>query len=368
MGHPDSPPQPRLPPEPTGLPRGEFAHRLILAIGLIAGAVMGLFLLWTALWVFLLAFAGLLFAILLHTVADWLSRTTKLPYGWSCVTVVLLLIGLFGGAAWVMGWRLLEQFRQFRQSLPRSWQQIQRQLDQSEWGRWLLEYFPDSQAVAQQFERLIGVDQVFTSLFGFVTAAIVVLFVGLYGMAQPGLYREGLLRLFPPPRRKRAGEVVDTVVYTLRWWMLGHLCTMSLAGILTGTGLWLVGAPLPFVLAVIAFFAELIPNFGPLLSAVLGLLLAWTEGPTTGLWALGVYLTVQLLESYVILPLINLETIWLPPAVTLITIVLLGLIAGVWGALVAAPLTIAVIVLVKMLYIEDTLGDRTIDVPGEPSS
>lgn len=368
MGQPDSPPQPQLPLQTTGLPRGEFAHRLILAIGLIAGAVIGLFLLWTVLWVFLLAFAGLLFAILLHTVADWLSRATTIRYGWSCVIVVLLLLGLFGGAAWVMGWRLLDQFRQFRQSLPQSWEQIHRQLDQSEWGRWLLEYFPDSQAVAQQFERLIGVDQVFTSLVGFVTAAIVVLFVGLYGMAQPGLYREGLLRLFPPPRRKRAGEVIDTLAYTLRWWMLGHLCTMSLVGLLTGTGLWLVGAPLPFVLAVIAFFAELIPNFGPLLSAVLGLLLAWTAGPTTGLWALGVYLTVQLLESYVILPLVNLETIWLPPAVTLITIVLLGLIGGVLGALVAAPLTIAVIVLVKMLYIEDTLGDRTIDVPGEPES
>jgi predicted PurR-regulated permease PerM len=37
---------------------------------------------------------------------------------------------------------------------------------------------------------------------------------------------------------------------------------------------------------------------------------------------------------------------------------------GILGLFVAAPLTVATMVLLKMLYVEDTLGDEGVDVPG----
>ncbi|REJ91593.1 MAG: AI-2E family transporter, partial [Planctomycetota bacterium] len=77
------------------------------------------------------------------------------------------------------------------------------------------------------------------------------------------------------------------------------------------------------------------------------------------------YLGVQLLESYIILPLVQRRAVELPPALVILAIVLLGSWAGVLGALVATPLLATVIVLVKMLYVEDHLGDHTAAVIGD---
>lgn len=68
-----------------------------------------------------------------------------------------------------------------------------------------------------------------------------------------------------------------------------------------------------------------------------------------------------------LLPLIQRRAVHLPPALTLVAQALLGQLLGLMGLLVAAPLTVAGMVLVKMFYVEDTLGDQQIDVPGERS-
>jgi predicted PurR-regulated permease PerM len=59
------------------------------------------------------------------------------------------------------------------------------------------------------------------------------------------------------------------------------------------------------------------------------------------------------------------RSVLLPPALTLVAQVLLGERLGLVGLFVAAPLTVVAVVLLKMLYVEDTLGDQAVDVPGE---
>jgi predicted PurR-regulated permease PerM len=80
---------------------------------------------------------------------------------------------------------------------------------------------------------------------------------------------------------------------------------------------------------------------------------------------LGLYLALHVLEGYVLLPLIQRRAVHLPPALTLVAQVLLGELLGLMGLLVAAPLTVAGVVLVKMFYVEDTLGDQDVHVSGE---
>ena len=80
---------------------------------------------------------------------------------------------------------------------------------------------------------------------------------------------------------------------------------------------------------------------------------------------LGLYLALHILEGYVLLPLIQRRAVHLPPALTLIMQVLLGELLGLMGLFVAAPLTVAGVVLVKMFYVQDTLGDQHVNVPGE---
>jgi predicted PurR-regulated permease PerM len=83
---------------------------------------------------------------------------------------------------------------------------------------------------------------------------------------------------------------------------------------------------------------------------------------------LALFLALHLLECYVLLPLVQRRAVLMPPALTLILQVLFGELLGLMGLFVAAPLTVAAVVLLKMLYVEDTLGDEAVDVPGEPGN
>jgi predicted PurR-regulated permease PerM len=135
-------------------------------------------------------------------------------------------------------------------------------------------------------------------------------------------------------------------------------------GVLSGVALWLLGIPLAFLLGVLTGLLNFIPNIGPILAATPAVLLALTEGPTTALWVALLYVVLQNLEGFVLTPLVQQRTVALPAAVIILVQVLLGVLMGTLGVLLATPLAASVLVLVKMLYVEDALGDP-IDVPGE---
>ena len=61
-------------------------------------------------------------------------------------------------------------------------------------------------------------------------------------------------------------------------------------------------------------------------------------GPSMLLWAVGAYTVVQSIEGYVVGPLIQRQAVEIPPAWTLVAIVLLGSLFGVLGIALAMPL------------------------------
>jgi predicted PurR-regulated permease PerM len=73
------------------------------------------------------------------------------------------------------------------------------------------------------------------------------------------------------------------------------------------------------------------------------------------LWVSGLYLTVQVVESYILQPLVQRRAVSLPPSLTLLAQVLSGTVFGALGIVLATPLTVAVMNLVQMLYVEDVL-------------
>jgi predicted PurR-regulated permease PerM len=279
---------------------------------------------------------------------------------------VLVLVALIGLILLVFGAQLSQQVGELAQTLPESMAALHERLQQTQWGRWLLDEAPGASQVLSQTDAFSRMTGAATSLMHGLVGLIVVLFVGLYGAAAPGMYLEGMVRLFPFSRRERAREALQTLGYSLRRWLLGQLFTMLLVGVLIGVGLWLLGVRQALALGLIAFVLELIPNFGPVLAAVPALLIAWSQGTTTLVYVLVLYVGAQALESYVVNPLVQQRAVWMPPILTLLAIVFFGLIGGLIGAFVATPLMLSIVVLVKLLYVEDLLGDRSIEVPGEP--
>jgi predicted PurR-regulated permease PerM len=305
--------------------------------------------------VFLLVFAGVLFAIMLRMPADAIAERTRLPAHWALAAVIALLLIVLAGAAWLFGHTLAEQMTTLARRLPELIEQLRERIADFGW----LVTLPNPEEWLTQSSGFIGRGfSVLAATFGAVANLLVVFFTGVFFAAQPGLYCRGLLALVPAKHEQRAAEVMDATAHTLRWWLFGQLCLMLLIGAVTGIGLWLLGVPYAFALAVIAGLLEFIPYIGPVLSAVPAVLVALAESPTLALYVALLYLGIQFFEGNIIQPLVQQRTVYLPPAAILISQVVLGVLIGALGVMLATPLAATVMVWTRMLYVEDALGKR----------
>jgi predicted PurR-regulated permease PerM len=163
------------------------------------------------------------------------------------------------------------------------------------------------------------------------------------------------VRLFPPKRRPRIDDVLLKVGNALWAWTLGRLIAMALIAVGSTAGLWMIGIPLPATLGVLAGVSNFVPNLGPLIASVPPLLFGLQQGGNSALYVAGFYLALQVVESYLITPLIDQQQVRLPPALTLAGQLLLGMIAGFMGLLLATPLIAAAHVVIRELYVKDVL-------------
>lgn len=349
---------------PSSASQETFLRRALIVIGLTVLSVILLWVLWQGLTVFLLIFGGILLGVFLRACADGLKRVTHLPDKLSVSIVIILLLGIVAGVLWWIGPQVAEQFGQLDQSLISASEQIYQILGQSEWGEQALTWLPPPDDLFNQAGRSLQDVGIISDITGIVSrglevlgGVVIVFFSGVFFAFNPGLYMRGLVRLFPQGRRARVWEILRAEEHTLRWWLIGTLISMTIAGLLSGLALWFLDVPLAFTLAILAGLLEFVPYIGPLLATIPAVLLGFTVSPQTALWVLILYTLIQILEGDLILPLIMKKTVKLPPVVTITAQVLLGILAGALGVLFATPIAATTLVLVQMVYIEDTLGD-----------
>ncbi len=333
--------------------------RATLVITATALLLIGLALLfWAAFDVFLLVFAGVLAAVLLNGLSDALASRTRLSYRWALALVLLAgTAGIIGVAFWLAP-GIAGQVEELKRQLPESIDRLRTQLQNYGWASDLLDSAPSQRELLDRpsdiFERVTGV---FSTTLGVLTNMLIVVFLGLFMAVAPSQYRSGLLHLIPMKRRPRAEEVLDAIGSSLWWWLLAKIGSMMVVGILTWLGLWALNIPLALTLALLAAVLTFIPNIGPLLSALPAVLLALMQGPATALWVALLFIAIQTVESYLISPVFQQRAVSLPPALVIAAQILMGILAGVVGLIVATPLLALITVLVKELYIKDVLGD-----------
>jgi predicted PurR-regulated permease PerM len=330
-----------------------FALRSLVFASICAGIIICVSLLWYVFWAFMLVFAGILLAIFLEALSRRLSGVTRIPYGWALGAVIVGLVGLGVLSGWLIGNTLAEQIGQLIKAVPDSLSELQSRLEDTSWGSWIVENTPKAGQAVSGRDVVSGVSGAASSVFQSLLGIVIMLFIGLYGASQPDLYVRGFMHLVPPNKQARAKEILENLGNVLRWWLLGQIFSMIVIGILTGLGLWLLGSKLPFALAMLAFVMEIIPNIGPMVAAAPAILLAFVHGPEQALYILLLYIVIQNVEGYLVIPLVQYHTVQLPPAVQIIAVLLLGMIGGFLGALIATPLAICIIILIQMLYVDN---------------
>jgi predicted PurR-regulated permease PerM len=339
--------------------RKDTAQQALVYVGIAVTVVVVLVLLWYAIDVVLLAFVGILFAILLRAPADWLIER-----GWSerwALTLVGLgfLVLLAGGAAF-FGRGIAVQALALIDRIPEIIQTLRDQLGESELGSRVVALAESSGMFAGGERQFLGRGLgLIGSTFGAIANVLIVLFFAVFMAAQPRPYVEGFLLLVARKRRARTREVLEEIGHVLRRWLVGQSLLAVCVALLTGAGLMLLGAPFPFALALLAGLMEFVPYIGPFLAAIPAILVGFAEGPRLALYVALLFLAVQLIESYLLAPLVQHRAVHIAPAAILFSQVLMGAIVGALGVAVATPLAAAVMVAVSMLYVEDALGDKS---------
>jgi predicted PurR-regulated permease PerM len=351
-------------PRPANPPPSEPAHDTpratqphLVAVGLILLGVVGVtLLLWRLSQVIMLVFASIVVASILFRAASALERHTPLNSFWSkLVSWSAIAVGV-AAFLFLLGSQVGMQLASLMESIPQLLNRL---------GSFVgIENL--SGVVASELGQLFNQPDTFGSLASYTTGllsavgmTILVIFGGAFLAADPRLYRDGLATLFPPPWDRRVGKALDSAAHALSQWLLGKIIAMIVVGVATTLGLMLIGIPSALGLGVLAGLLEFIPLFGPALSAVPALLVALPEGMDKFLWVLALFLLIQQVESNLLVPVLQQRTAALPPVLGLFSIVAFGTLFGVTGVIVAAPVTVMLLALVKQLYVKDVLNRST---------
>jgi predicted PurR-regulated permease PerM len=218
---------------------------------------------------------------------------------------------------------------------------------------------PSNPSTGEPFEKLTSaITGLFQTTFGLVINSLLIFFVGLFLASSPQTYVTSTVCLFPPPYRPRAKQVLAELGHTLWRWLLGRFATMTITGFGAFLVLFLVGVKMATTIGIITALLCFIPNIGAAIAFLLAMLATLPQGFTAVVTVAIGYVALQLVESYIITPLIQQRQVSLPPAVLLAFQAFLGALLGFIGTLIASPLLAALSVATKMLYVEDYLGDH----------
>lgn len=339
-------------------------RRPYVSAGLVVGLLVMFYIATLFADVLLTVFAGILLAILLAGLTQELSEGTALPRSLALLLSLIGLVGIVVGLWALAGPDISEQINALASLLPSATERLANRLQSTaenyEWVRRLLDpsQLNPSQLLPTVSSVVGGVTNAFRGTLRLVVNGFIVVFIGIYGAAAPHKYVNGVVRMVPPSHRTRAREILHAIGRALRWWLTGRFIMMLIVGVLTALGLSLAGIPSPVALGLVAALCSFVPYLGPILSVLPAVLVASVLGITEVLYVLLVYGTVQLLESYLIDPLVQARAVHIPPAAVITAQFLGGVGAGAAGVLFATPLVVVVIVLVQTLYIEDVLGDE----------
>jgi predicted PurR-regulated permease PerM len=199
-----------------------------------------------------------------------------------------------------------------------------------------------------------------TGIGGVITNLVVVIFVALFFIISPANYLESLLTMFPRSYRPRALVILLELGRTLQQWFIGQMISMAMLGTLIAVVMGgILGLPNPVALGVIAGLMEFIPNLGSLIGLLLVVVIALADKPEMVPWALLAYVITQQIQSNIIMPRIMHRQISMPAAMTLVAQVIAASLFGFMGLLLAVPLAVVVMVILREVYVFDILNAKS---------
>jgi putative permease len=283
----------------------------------------------------LVIFGGMVFAAMIDGGARLLGRVLAIGRGWR-VTMVLLLTVLF--LVWLVfftGSQITSQAAELPATIEA---QTLRLL------AWLKTHgfaidAGDVQGLVQQ--AMGGVGQVTRAVGGIIgafTTLFLIVVLGIYFALEPRLYQRGVAWMLPVRQRDYFQGTAELMGRSMRRLLFGRLLGMGVEGVATWAMLEIYGVPMAALLGLITGLLAFLPNIGAPISGAIMVMVGFSGGIDMGLFTIVVYLIVQTVDGYVIVPMIAKKTVDLAPALVLGAQLIMGVLFGILGLALADPM------------------------------
>jgi predicted PurR-regulated permease PerM len=197
--------------------------------------------------------------------------------------------------------------------------------------------------------------KIISAIFGGLLSFILILVLSFYFLVQEDGVAD-FLKLITPLRNEK--YVVDLWKRSQRkigQWMQGQFLLGIIIAVLLYLGLMILGVKDALLLAVLAGLLEIIPVFGPIISAVPAIIIAFVGGGfTAAILVLGLYLIVQQFESHLIYPLVVKKVVGVSPILVILALIIGAKLAGFLGIVLSAPAVAA------LMEFFDDVGKRKV--------
>lgn len=177
-----------------------------------------------------------------------------------------------------------------------------------------------------------------SSAVGTITNLAMMLVLAIFIAAEPRMYERGVAWMLPLAERAHFYGTAEKIGWTLRRLMAGRLLGMAVEGFGTWILLSLGGVPMAALLGLLTGLLAFLPNIGAIISGALIILVGFSAGVDVGLYAIFVYFVVQMVDGYLIVPMVAKRAVDLAPALVLGAQILFGALFGLLGLALADPI------------------------------
>jgi predicted PurR-regulated permease PerM len=332
-------------PDTSGPDRRRPQQLIVFGIAVAIGLLMLLWLLFQIRSTLVTVYISALFAMGISPLVRMIERQTAIPIGtriprWSAILLIYAaIIGGLVGIGMAVVPPLIDQADELWRALPDKLDQGQQFLIRI---GILREPITLTEAVQQAPKAGAGtvaatifgyVRNVVGGLFGFVT----ILLLTFYMLVESREIFSFFVRLFPRRQRGRVASISNTVTQKVSAWLGGQLLLSIVIGVTSAVGLWAIGVPYFYVLALISAIGEMIPMVGPILAAIPAILVAATVSPGLAVGVAVFFLVQQQVENTVLVPKIMGRQVGLSAVTVIVALGIGSQLLGVIGAILSVP-------------------------------
>lgn len=176
-----------------------------------------------------------------------------------------------------------------------------------------------------------------TGVVGGIIGLVTILILTFYLLVESGTLWNFVLQFVPPRSRRRVDKASRTITDKVSAWLGGQLFLAAIIGTTSAIGLWLLGIPFFYVLALISAIGEMIPIIGPVLAAIPAVAVAASVSLNKMLLVVLFFVVQQQIENHLLVPKVMARQVGVTAVTVIIALLIGGKLLGIPGAILAVP-------------------------------